>query len=232
MLHGSTWLSLKTTGDLYERAKRVRQAAMVAFGALLVVSAAATAFLVPEAFANGVSGPAGWLFAVLAFGGVALVAMGASKGADRTSFYGSALAGASMVGIWAASIFPALVPSIGPGEALTIANSQSSQLTLTVMLIIAAIGVPLCALLLLPHLQDVRRPHRTFGRGRHLLGTTAPQLAHRCHGVASREGRAVASGVSDPARSREVLGVHFGLKPTRSRSPRIGNCGSTCRPGR
>ncbi len=143
VLHGSTWLSLKTTGDLYERAKRVRKAAMVAFGALLVVSAAATAFLVPEAFANGVSGPAGWLFAVLAFGGVALVAMGASKGADRTSFYGSALAGASMVGIWAASIFPALVPSIGPGEALTIANSQSSQLTLTVMLIIAAIGVPL-----------------------------------------------------------------------------------------
>ena len=38
---------------------------------------------------------------------------------------------------------PALVPSLGPGEALTVANSASSQLTLTVMLIIAAIGVPL-----------------------------------------------------------------------------------------
>jgi cytochrome d ubiquinol oxidase subunit II len=45
--------------------------------------------------------------------------------------------------VWAASIFPNLVPSLGPGEALTIANSASSPLTLTTMLIIAAIGVPL-----------------------------------------------------------------------------------------
>ncbi len=143
VLHGSTWLSLKTTGDLYERAKRVRKMAAIVFAALLVVSAAATAILVPDAFANGISGPAGWLFALLGVAGTVFVFVGAAKDADRTSFYGSALAGAAMVGIWAASIFPALVPSVGPGEALTIANSQSSQLTLTVMLIIAAIGVPL-----------------------------------------------------------------------------------------
>ncbi|PKQ16375.1 MAG: cytochrome d ubiquinol oxidase subunit II [Actinobacteria bacterium HGW-Actinobacteria-7] len=143
VLQGSTWLSLKTTGDLYERAKKTRKVMVVAFGVLLAVSAAATALLVPGAFAKGVASPAGWLFVVLAIAGTVLVAMGAARGADRTSFYGSSLAGASMVGIWAASIFPALVPSIGPGEALTIANSQSSPLTLTVMLIIAGIGVPL-----------------------------------------------------------------------------------------
>jgi cytochrome bd ubiquinol oxidase subunit II len=143
VLHGSTWLSLKTTGDLLRRATRVRKGATVVFGILFAVSAAATAILVPEAFSKAVSSPAGWLFVVLAITGTVLVAVGASRDADRTSFYGSALAGASMVGIWAASIFPALVPSIGPGAALTIANSQSSQLTLTVMLIIAGIGVPL-----------------------------------------------------------------------------------------
>ena len=48
------------------------------------------------------------------------------------------------MGIWAASIFPNLVPTLGPGRrSLTVANASSSQLTLTVMLIIAAIGVPL-----------------------------------------------------------------------------------------
>lgn len=143
VLHGSTWLSLKTTGDLLRRATRVRKGATVVFGILFAVSAAATAILVPEAFSKAVSSPAGWLFVVLAIAGTVLVAVGASRDADRTSFYGSALAGASMVGIWAASIFPALVPSIGPGAALTIANSQSSQLALTVMLIIAGIGLPL-----------------------------------------------------------------------------------------
>ena len=49
----------------------------------------------------------------------------------------------SLVGIWAASIFPNLVPSLGPGAAIDIASSASSAYTLTTMLIIAAIGVPL-----------------------------------------------------------------------------------------
>ena len=57
----------------------------------------------------------------------------------------------ALVGLWAAAIFPALVPantdfynpSVGPGQALTLFNSSSSQLTLTVMSIIALIGVPL-----------------------------------------------------------------------------------------
>jgi cytochrome d ubiquinol oxidase subunit II len=143
VLQGSTWLSLKTTGDLLERSKRARKGATIAYGLMLAAATAATALLVPEAFAQAAARPALWLFVVLAIGGTVLVAVGASRGADRTSFYGSSLAGAAMVGIWAATIFPALVPSVGPGESLTIANSQSSQLTLTVMLIIAGIGVPL-----------------------------------------------------------------------------------------
>jgi cytochrome d ubiquinol oxidase subunit II len=143
LLHGSTWLALKTTGDLYERSKRTRKAMTIVYAAMFGVSAGATAVLAPDAFAKATSGVAGWLFVVLVIAGAVLVAVGATRGTDRTSFYGSALAGASMVGIWAASIFPALVPSLGPGPSLTIANSQSSQLSLTVMLIIAVIGVPL-----------------------------------------------------------------------------------------
>jgi len=142
VLQGATWLGIKTTGDLYERVKRARGIMLIVFAVLLAAATAATALLVPEAFARGTSSVAGWLFIVLAIVGAILVRLG-SKGKDRMAFYGSSLAGASMVGIWAASIFPELVPSLGPGEALSVANAASSQLTLTVMLIIAAIGVPL-----------------------------------------------------------------------------------------
>ncbi len=142
VLQGATWLGLKTTGDLYERVKRVRGVMLIAFAGLFAIATAATALLVPNAFSTVVASPAGWLFIVLAIAGAIVVRVG-SGGNDRLAFYGSSLAGVALVGIWAVSIFPQLVPSLGPGEALTIANSASSQLTLTVMLIIAAIGVPL-----------------------------------------------------------------------------------------
>ena len=142
VLQGTTWLGIKTIGDLYERVKRARGVMLIVFAVLFAAATAATALLVPEAFAQATSSVAGWLFIVLAIAGAILVRVG-SNGKDRMAFYGSSLAGASMVGIWAVSIFPQLVPSLGPGEALTVANSASSQLTLTVMLIIAAIGVPL-----------------------------------------------------------------------------------------
>jgi len=142
VLQGATWLGLKATGDLHDRVRRVRSALLVAFAVLFALATAATAFLVPDAFANAVSGPVGWLFIVLTIAGAILVRVG-SRGNDRLAFYGSSLAGVGMIGIWAASIFPELVPSTGPGGPLTIANSASSPLTLTTMLIIALIGVPL-----------------------------------------------------------------------------------------
>ena len=143
VLQGSAWLGLKTTDDLYKRVRAVRFKMLIAYVMVFVAASAASALMVPDAFANATSGPVGWLFAALAVAGIVLVAVGSARGSDRTAFYGSSMSGVAMVGIWAASIFPVLVPSVGVGEALTIANSQSSPLTLTTMLIIAAIGVPL-----------------------------------------------------------------------------------------
>jgi len=142
-LQGSMWLGMKTEGDLYARVARVRRGLLVAFAVMIAASTAATAFLVPDAFAKATGSVFGWLFIVLLIASTAAAWVFSSRRSDRPAFYGSSGAGAAMVGIWAASIFPELVPSTGAGEALTIANAQSSQLTLTVMLIIAAIGVPL-----------------------------------------------------------------------------------------
>ena len=143
VLQGTAWLGMKTTGDLHERVSRTRGRMLVAFAITFALATAATALLVPAAFDAATGSVAGWIFIVLVLVGASVTWMSGRSGADRRAFYGSSLTGVAMVGIWAASIFPALVPSTGSGPALTIVNSASSQLTLTVMLIIAAIGVPL-----------------------------------------------------------------------------------------
>ncbi len=142
MVHGSAWLALKTTGEVHERAAKARGALLVVFVAVLVAATVATIFLAPDAWVRATDSPLGWLFGVLIFVGAGLVLLGTRKG-DVMSFLGSTLAGASMVATWAAAIFPALVPSIGPGQALTIANAAASPVALTAMLVIACIGVPL-----------------------------------------------------------------------------------------
>ncbi|HET6352169.1 MAG TPA: cytochrome d ubiquinol oxidase subunit II [Coriobacteriia bacterium] len=139
---GSTWLALKSVGDLQKRAAAVRAVMLYTFTVLFLVGGVATALLAKDAWARSM-GIAGIVFVVLTLAGVAISFMAASKGQDRFAFYGSSVSALGLVGVWAASIFPNLVPTLGPGEALTVVNSASSPLTLTTMLIIAVIGVPL-----------------------------------------------------------------------------------------
>jgi len=86
VLQGTTWLGIKTTGDLYERVKRVRGVMLVVFALLLAAATAATALLVPEAFAQATSGVGGWLFIALAIVGAILVRLG-GNGKDLVLFY-------------------------------------------------------------------------------------------------------------------------------------------------
>ncbi len=142
-LQGASWLGLKTTGDLHERVSALRGKLIVVFGVLVALATAATAAFVPDAFARVTGSVFGWLFVVVLIASAVLARVFASRGGDRAAFYASSLGAVGLVGVWASAIFPALVPSTGVGESLTIANSASSPLTLTVMLIIAGIGVPL-----------------------------------------------------------------------------------------
>lgn len=144
LLQGSSWLALKSTGGLYDRTLKVRSTVSWAFIAMVVVATLAAFLLAPLGFANAISWWAGWLFIVLLMVSLVWARVAMGRGKDLHAWYAASLSAASLVGIWAASIFPALVPSlVDKSRSLTIANSASSQLTLTVMLIIALIGVPL-----------------------------------------------------------------------------------------
>jgi cytochrome d ubiquinol oxidase subunit II len=75
--------------------------------------------------------------------GIVGARLGVAKKRDGIVFLGSAAGIAGLVGIAAVGNYPALVPALGtPERSLTISNSASSDLTLTVMLVIALIGVP------------------------------------------------------------------------------------------
>jgi cytochrome d ubiquinol oxidase subunit II len=148
LLQGTTWLTVKVKGELYERVVRLRAKLLVAFAAMFLVATAVSRLFVPYAVKNGMGSVVGWVFVLLMLAGFVVAASAASEGGRRSdlrAFYGTSLTGVALVGIWGASIFPALVPSLpgSAGKALTIANSSSSPLTLTVMLIVAVIGTPL-----------------------------------------------------------------------------------------
>ncbi|MEI7813937.1 MAG: cytochrome d ubiquinol oxidase subunit II [Coriobacteriia bacterium] len=143
MWQGAAWLSVKSEGELYDRAVKTRSLMAWAFVVLVLLATVVTFLLVPRAASLILAGPVGWAFLALL-----LISMAWGRfvhgGKDLHSWYAASLAPLALVGLWAVSIFPRLVPAINDDAlSLDIANSASSQLTLTVMAIIAAIGVPL-----------------------------------------------------------------------------------------
>ncbi|MBI5015161.1 MAG: cytochrome d ubiquinol oxidase subunit II [Deltaproteobacteria bacterium] len=143
--HGAAWTTLKTEGALRERAAAVRSATAWVALSLVLAATAATAVAAPERFRAVLTAPLGWALVALlalAFGWARLSMKDPAR--DRHAFYGSALVLASLVGIGAVGQFPMLLPALGAPEAsLTAFNSSSSTLTLTVMLIVAAVGMPI-----------------------------------------------------------------------------------------
>jgi len=140
---GAAWLAVKSEGGLHDRAVRTRSLWAWIFVVMVLLATVATFVFVPRAADQIMASPIAWLFLALL-----LVAMAwarfAHGGEDLHSWYAASLAPLALVGLWAMSIFPRLVPALGDDAlSLTIANSASSQLTLTVMTIIAVIGVPL-----------------------------------------------------------------------------------------
>lgn len=142
--HGAAWTALKTSGELRRRALAVRSATQWVLMALIGVTTLVTAMAVPEPFNRIIFGIPGWVAVVLLVAGLVYARLGISRDDDRASFLGSAVTVVSLVALWFAGNFPALVPSIAAGAPdLTAYNASSSALTLTVMLVIAIIGVPL-----------------------------------------------------------------------------------------
>ena len=147
VLHGATYLGLKTDGALQERMRRWAAAAWVAFIALYAISTVASYAVAPYLFENWFSNPLTWVFFALL-----LASCIAGPAAVRTRRFGrgfvaSAAAPLSIIALAAEGMYPRLVPSRPDlANSLTIYNASSTPRTLTVMLVIALIGMPLVIL--------------------------------------------------------------------------------------
>ena len=136
--HGSLYASLKTTGDLRERAGRLAQRSGPA-AVLLCLAVALLTWLQTDLFTR----PAA--IAALLATAAALIA---SVFLSRNSHFGrSFVCSAATIGLFTASLFLGLFPrlmvsSLNPAWSLTIRNASSSPYTLKLMTFAAVVFVP------------------------------------------------------------------------------------------
>lgn len=141
--HGAIYLGLKTEGDFQNRVRRATSRLLVVFIGLVLLTGIATVIYAPHLINTYRQI---WpliipLAAVLAIANIARE----NRRHNETAAFASSSVG---IGLLLASVgigqYPAvLVSSLNSAYSLTVFNSMSSPLTLTVMLIMAVIGMPL-----------------------------------------------------------------------------------------
>jgi cytochrome d ubiquinol oxidase subunit II len=143
-MHGGLYLCMKTEGEHRDRAVSVANAMWIVFVVLYFVSTVATFFVAPSLFEGLLGNPLFWVLFLILLAAILYIPIAAKAQKYFCAFLSSSSAILAMIGLAALSMFPKLVPSsIEPIFSLTIYNASSSQRTLTVMLVIALIGMPL-----------------------------------------------------------------------------------------
>jgi cytochrome d ubiquinol oxidase subunit II len=141
LMQGAAWLDLKTEGEVREKARSRAKAAWAALLVLWVVALATSPMATPHlwrAYANPLAWAAPALFVVAM---VVFRLLLARRPALAMLF--SSLATAMLMAIVGQGLYPDLVPARGMGESLTVTNASSTPLALTVMLVIALVGMPI-----------------------------------------------------------------------------------------
>ncbi|MCK4343209.1 MAG: cytochrome d ubiquinol oxidase subunit II [Phycisphaerae bacterium] len=144
VMHGAAYLAVKTEGDLQQRVARWTSGVWMAFVVVYLVATIATFFVSSFLFEGVLSNPLFWIFFLLLLASIVYIPIVNRAGKFLRAFLGSSATIAAMIGLTAVSLFPRMVPSsLDLASSLTIYNASSTPRTLTVMLVIALIGLPL-----------------------------------------------------------------------------------------
>ncbi len=142
--HGGMYLVLKTEGEL---AGRIRRLALNAWVAYLVLFGAASAWTLARQthlVANYTATPALFALPVLALGAIVAIPLLSRRGHHGKAFIASSASIALLLATAGFGLFPRLVPALNNASlSLTAENASSSQNTLTVMLIVVLVGMPI-----------------------------------------------------------------------------------------
>lgn len=142
-MHGAIYLAMKTEGAIHDRVRRLTPRLMLIFFVLNTIIVLLTALFrrpIIDSYFNRL-----WpvVFPALALVAVIVAWFMLRKGRDLQAFIASGAMIALLLFSAAAGLYPnLLISSLDPAYNLTIFNSSSAPNTLTVMLIIALIGMP------------------------------------------------------------------------------------------
>ncbi|MCL2393596.1 MAG: cytochrome d ubiquinol oxidase subunit II [Acidimicrobiaceae bacterium] len=143
-LHGATFLTLKTTGELRSRARR-SAAALTAPTVLLLAGLVVWLALEgsPTPNPDGLTGALPLALAALGAALVLLAGWGRLHNDDWVAFALMAASIVAVVGAAFTTLFPRVMVSTHAGQSLTIWNAASEHETLLVMTVVAALFTPL-----------------------------------------------------------------------------------------
>lgn len=142
-MHGAIFLYLKTDGELQQRTERWIWRLFGFFLIAYILTTMYTLVQVPRATANFRDHPWLWVVPLLNVLAVANIPRAMFNRQPAYAFVSSCATIAALATLFAAAMFPNLVPStLDPRESLTIFNARSSAETLRIMLIVAAVGLP------------------------------------------------------------------------------------------
>lgn len=144
MMHGAIYVAMKTEGELQQQVREWVKNSMIFFIVTFAIATAATLLYVPQMTDTLKQYP--FLFGVPLINilAVANIPREIHAGRDFMAFLSSCVAIITFMALFGIDMFPNLVYSNPlPEHSLTIYNSASSFKTLKIMLIIAALGMPI-----------------------------------------------------------------------------------------
>jgi cytochrome d ubiquinol oxidase subunit II len=142
-MHGGLFLYLKTEGEFQQRLRDWMWRSWGLFLVLFMLTTIATVAFIPRATANFEHWPWAGIFVVAAVLAVANIPRCLYWGNPGQAFVSSGAVILCLVMLFGVALYPNLVTaSTDPAHSVTIFNAASSPKTLTIMLIIAAIGMP------------------------------------------------------------------------------------------
>lgn len=144
-LHGSVFLLLKTHGELQRRLIPLIRIAYVNFLLMFLVTTGLALWKTPTTLENFTDYPVLWVIPAALLASVIGVRVAFNQRKNIAAFALSSAMIASFVALLGIGLFPHMVRSsvMPESHSLTVFNAASSPKTLEIMLLIAAIGMPL-----------------------------------------------------------------------------------------
>ncbi len=144
VMHGAIYLYLKTEGDLQARLVPWMWRGFGLFMLAYIGVTIATLVRLPEVTRHFETYPIAWLIVAINVIAIANIPRAIFRGRPGYAFASSVATIAALVGLLGVALYPNLVvSSLGHAYSLTIRNASSSEKTLKIMTLMAAIGMPL-----------------------------------------------------------------------------------------